>query len=85
MGQLRYYKRAYFRSAETDVDSFRPYFHKIVWIILITFVAYGIQTVITKQINVSASQNIPIALICDESKPELCPPAQNMHLKNSQL
>lgn len=83
MGQLRYYKRAYFRSAETDVDSFRTYLIKIVWIVLITFVAYGIQNLITSRDVLTSNQNVPIAKICDGSKPESCPSAANVNLKNS--
>ncbi len=85
MGQLRYYKRSYFRSAETDVASFRPYLVKIVWIILITFVAYGIQNLITTGDIFSSKETLPITNICHDSKTGSCPATTNVKLGKNHL
>jgi hypothetical protein len=46
MSQLRYHKRAYFRSSQSDAESFKPYFIAIIAIIALTFLGVGIQNTV---------------------------------------
>lgn len=66
MGQLRYNKRTYFRSSQSDAESFRPYFLAIMCIVFLTFVAVGIQNLVISGNAFGESTSEPLSAICKE-------------------
>ena len=64
MSQLRYHKRTYFRSSQTDADSFQPYFAAIVSIVVLTFVAVGIQNTIVSGLQFGKTSSAALQLRC---------------------
>ena len=46
MSHLKYSQGTYFRSAQTDAESFRPYLLSMLSIVFVTFFAVGVQTTV---------------------------------------
>ncbi len=73
MGQLQYNHRSYFRSSESEAESFRPYLVSIIAIVVFTWVVVGIQYIKQDAKVLGAKTSEPLSTICSESSAIDCP------------
>lgn len=66
MSQLRYHQRAYFRTSQTDAESFHPYALSILSICLVTFLLYGLQNTLITSSSISGSTIAAVKLRCTD-------------------